>query len=91
MNIKELSTELNKINLRIVWSSCGKRVCVGSPRFANPLLWINVYEEDYQGNVRVKSINIQLFTEKQIKKALMLVDEFMQTPVRDRGLMIETI
>lgn len=86
MTIQELYKKLSQIGLRVVWDIDKKWASVGSPSFANPLIWFDAYSEDYHGEVTVKSINASLFTAEQIKKALMLVDEFLSTPLQDRGL-----
>lgn len=86
MTIKELYKKLGQIGLCVVWDIDEKRASVGSPSFANPLIWFDAYSEDYHGAVKVKSINASLFTAEQIRKALMLVDEFLSTPLQDRGL-----
>ncbi|WP_424236352.1 hypothetical protein [Bhargavaea ginsengi] len=86
MDVKEFHEELKKVGLSLLWEVDKKKLAVWNPNFANPLLWMDAYEEDYKGNVRVKSINAPLFTEEQIRKALILSDEFLQTPLEDRGL-----
>lgn len=85
MKLKELQEKLAKLGLGMVWDIDKKNVSVGNPAFANPLLWVNAYDE-YDGSVRVKSINIPLYTESQVRGALLLVDEFMSTLPKDRGL-----
>ncbi len=86
MEIKELYMKLGKIGLGVVWDIDLKHASVGIPEIANPLLWFDAYTEEYQGNVRVKSINVPLFSEVQIREALLLVDEFLQTPLQRRNL-----
>jgi len=86
MNIKEFREELNKVGLSLLWESDKNKLAVWNPNFANPLLWMNPYEENYKGNVGVKSINAPLFSETQIRRAIILADEFLQTPLKDRGL-----
>ncbi|WP_143804810.1 hypothetical protein [Paraliobacillus ryukyuensis] len=88
MDINKLYDELGKLGLGTVWDADDKNVSIGNPSFANPLLWFNAYtkKEDYHGTISIKSINAPLFTGEQIKKSLYLVDTFLQTPLRNRGL-----
>ena len=84
--MNEFIVKLQELNLEIVWDSDKRIVSIGTPAFANPIIWFDPYLEEYSGNVNVKSINSSLYTGKQIRKSLMLVDEFMSTPLEDRDL-----
>ncbi len=86
MTLNELYIELRKIGLGVVWHSDKKWISIGSSSFANPLLWFDAYSEDYQGSVKMKSINAALFSDLQIKKSLILVDQFLNTPLKGRQL-----
>ncbi len=88
MNKKELYDELEKLGLRIVWGMDLKRASIGNPDFANPIIWFDAYLEadKYMGTINIKAINATLFTERQIKESLRLVNEFLMTPLKERGL-----
>lgn len=86
LGINEFSNKLQELNLEIVWDINKRILSIGNPAFANPIIWFDPYLEEYLGNINVKSINSSLFSGKQIRKSLMLVDEFMSTPLKDRGL-----
>lgn len=88
MKLKEFNTKINELGLSLCWDIDGKNVSVGKPKIANPMLWFNPYieEKDYDGSVKVKSINAPLFTGEQIRKTLILVDEFLMTQLDKREL-----
>lgn len=86
MKMYEFSKKISELGLSLCWSNDKEILSVGNPEFANPIVWFNPYleEKDYDGSVRVKSINAPLFTDKQIKGVLLLVDEFLLTQLEDR-------
>lgn len=88
MNLKEFNIKINELGLSLCWDIDRKNVSVGKPKIANPMLWFNpcIEEKDYDGSVKVKSINSPLFTGEQIRKSLMLIDEFLLTPLDKREL-----
>ncbi|MCL1700757.1 hypothetical protein [Lysinibacillus sp. Bpr_S20] len=60
---------------------------VGYKRIANPMLYFNplIEEENYDGNITVKSINVRMFNANELKKTLILIDELLLTKMVDRG------
>lgn len=60
---------------------------VGYKRIANPMLYFNplIEEEDYSGDVSVKSINVRMFKGDELKQVLTLIDELLLTKISDRG------
>lgn len=88
MTLAELNQKLNALGLNLTWDGRRSILIVGNPAFANPLLMLNPYlpREEYTGTLSVKSINIALFTETQIKHAIMYVDHFLSTDLEKRDL-----
>lgn len=76
MTEQEFYEEIFKLGLTIINHGDGEKA-VGHPKFANPLLWFND-EEEYQGSVTLKSINVPLYTAEQIKQATVLVDAYLR-------------
>jgi len=60
---------------------------VGYKRIANSMLYFNPLtgEEDYDGDVSVKSINARMFNADELKQVLILIDELLLTKMTDRG------
>lgn len=42
-------------------------------------------EENYDGNVTVKSINVGMFNADELKQVLVLIDELLLTKMNERG------
>lgn len=77
-DIHDLSKKLYELDLSLTYYGNGV-YAVGSPEFANPLMHFNEGNkgDNYDGNVKVKSINVRLFTSKQIHESLKLVDDYL--------------
>lgn len=60
---------------------------IGYKRIANPMFYFNplTEEEDYDGNVSVKSVNVRMFNADELKQVLVLIDELLLTKMIDRG------
>jgi len=86
MTYIEFCNKIANLNLSItihndtLWS-------VGYKRIANPMLYFNplMEEDDYDGNVSVKSINARMFNADELKQVLILIDELLLTKMTDRG------
>lgn len=72
---REFRESIFELGLTTIDNEDGEKA-VGHPICTNPLLLFND-EEEYRGSVTVKSINISLYSEKQIKEALLLVEDYL--------------
>lgn len=73
-NLQKLIEKLYKIGLSLVDYENGM-FSIKRRDIANPLMFFNVNEE-YTGTVKVKSININLYTPEQVWKSLGYVETF---------------
>lgn len=91
MTFKSLSSKMNILGLVVVREREGGLFSVAPKGIANKMLFfnVNIPASAYNGNVTVKAINVNLFTAQRLHKALILVDEFLQTPMESRGLSTE--
>ncbi len=72
----ELEKKLQELGLYARFYTDGLLEVV-KPGIANPLLFVDTNKE-YQGSVDVKSINTWLYSQEQVYKALIYVDEFLK-------------
>lgn len=72
----ELEKKLQDLGLHTRFYTDGLLAIV-KPGIANPLLFVDTSKE-YKGNVDVKSINTWLYSQEQVHKALIYVDEFLK-------------
>lgn len=88
LTFDELGKHLADIGLSLCWDAQKEWISIGKIEFANPMLWFNprTEEKDYTGTVKVKSINVGLFSEEQVYIALRLVNSFLLTDLEKREL-----
>lgn len=88
LTFNELSEKLGDNGLSLCWDVNQEWISVGKREFANPMLWFDprVEEKDYTGTVQVKSINVGLFSEREVYVALKLVNSFLLTALEKRNI-----
>lgn len=84
MNMEYLIEKLSEVHLFLMDYGDGS-YSVGSRSFANPLLFFDTTKE-HNGSLIVKSINAGLFSPKQIKTALVYVEDYIRKAQDERGI-----